>query len=74
MLVINAKKLRALRTGECALFTHKKSGKPLKGQGDVSCYVTRVTQETGRKFSMMKYILVEQTMPLAMNAIMIRRD
>lgn len=73
MVVINADRLRQLKPGETVIVTSKKNGKPLKGQGDVSSYITLVSKETGWKFASSRYIIIEQTQPLAFVAVAIKR-
>lgn len=51
MLTIDCKKLIRLKHGESIAVTQKKNGTPIKGQGDVSSFVHRVSRDYGYKFT-----------------------
>lgn len=73
MWVINSKSLEKMKVNDSLLFTSKKNGKPLKGQGDVSAYVTRVTQREGFKFKMRMMLLIDPRTLATTRANMITR-
>lgn len=71
--VINSKSLEGMKVNESQLFTCFKNGKPLKGQGDVSSYVTRVTVREGFKFKMKLVLILDPKTLAVTRAFLITR-